>query len=98
MNVKFRRIRDREQPRSTYYLQVSQGLAPPPVKLSPRTSAIPEHEDELMNAAALAGLSDDERRELVRQLVDIRPQFLAGRGDAAIARIREQFVSGKEAV
>lgn len=91
MEIRYRRIRERDEAPSTYYYKVDLGLLPPPVHLGKRSSAIPVHEDDLCNAAALAGLSNDQRRDLVKALVAIRPEFLAGRGEEALAQVRAKF-------
>ena len=54
--------------RSTVYLQIKQGLMPPPVKLGERCSAWPSYEISAINAARLAQKSNDEIRKLVAQL------------------------------
>ncbi|MDO6460151.1 AlpA family phage regulatory protein [Granulosicoccaceae sp. 1_MG-2023] len=58
--------------RSALYAHVSDGLVPPPVKISLRASAWPEHEIEAVNGARLRGDDDDQIRELVRRLVEAR--------------------------
>lgn len=55
--------------RSSYYEKVKCGLLPPPVRVAGRMSAVPEHELDRILAAWIAGYSDDEVRELVRQIV-----------------------------
>ena len=54
--------------RSTLYLRISQGLWPKPVHLGPRAVGWPSDEVAAMNAARIAGKSDDEIRELVLTL------------------------------
>ena len=54
--------------RSTVYLQIRQGLMPPPVKLGERCSAWPDYEISAINAARVAQKSNDEIRELIAQL------------------------------
>lgn len=54
--------------RSTIYLRVSQGLWPQPVKLGARAIGWPSSEIMAINAARIAGLSDDEIRALVIKL------------------------------
>jgi prophage regulatory protein len=54
--------------RSTIYLRVSQGLWPQPVKLGARAIGWPSSEIMAINAARIAGLSDDEIRSLVIKL------------------------------
>lgn len=54
--------------RSLIYLRVSQGLWPKPVRLGPRAIGWPEDEVAAMNAARIAGKTDDEIRRLVAKL------------------------------
>lgn len=54
--------------RSTTYLRISQGLWPKPVRLGPRAVGWPEHEVGAINAARIAGKSDEEIRQLVTEL------------------------------
>lgn len=54
--------------RSTIYLRVSQGLWPQPVKLGARAIGWPSSEITAINAARIAGLSDEEIRALVIKL------------------------------
>ena len=54
--------------RSTIYLRVSQGLWPKPVRLGDRAVGWPAAEVAALNAARIAGKSDDEIRALVTRL------------------------------
>jgi prophage regulatory protein len=54
--------------RSTIYLRISQGLWPKPVSLGARAVGWPTSEVTTMNAARIAGKSDDEIRALVAKL------------------------------
>ena len=54
--------------RSTIYLRISQGLWPSPVSLGARSVGWPAYEVASMNAARIAGKSDDEIRALVAKL------------------------------
>ena len=54
--------------RSSYYAKVAKSLLPMPVKLGPRACAIPVRELEAVNAARIAGKTDDEVRTLVARL------------------------------
>lgn len=54
--------------RSTIYLRISQGLWTRPVSLGARAVGWPASEVEAINAARIAGKSDDEIRQLVREL------------------------------
>ena len=54
--------------RSTIYLRVSQGLFTQPVSLGPRAVGWPASEVSAINAARIAGQSDDDIRALVTQL------------------------------
>lgn len=54
--------------RSTIYLRIAQGLWPKPVSLGPRSVGWPEHEVAAVNAARIAGKSDQDIRVLVLKL------------------------------
>ena len=54
--------------RSTIYLRISQRLWTKQVILGPRCVGWPQSEIEALNAARIAGKSDDEIRELVLKL------------------------------
>ena len=64
--------------RSTIYLRIAQGLWPKPVSLGARAVGWPAREVWALNAARVAGKSDDDiralvtRLELERQAVDDR--------------------------
>ena len=58
--------------RSTLYNRISAGLFPRPVSLGGRAVGWPEREIEIVNAARIAGRSDDTIRVLVARLVDAR--------------------------
>jgi len=63
--------------RSTIYLRVSQGLFTQPVSLGPRAVGWPAGEVSAINAARIAGQSDDEIRALVTQLHNARGATIA---------------------
>ncbi|MBM3364046.1 MAG: AlpA family phage regulatory protein [Betaproteobacteria bacterium] len=54
--------------RSTIYLRISQGLWTKQVSLGPRCVGWPAHEVAALNAARIAGKTDDEIRALVLKL------------------------------
>lgn len=54
--------------RSTIYLRVAQGLFTKPVKLGARAVGWPAREVAAINAARIAGQSDDNIRKLVQRL------------------------------
>jgi prophage regulatory protein len=54
--------------RSTIYLRISQKLWPKPVSLGPRAVGWPAHEVAAINAARIAGRSDEQIRTLVARL------------------------------
>jgi prophage regulatory protein len=54
--------------RSTIYLRIQQGLWPKPVRLGPRSVGWPVSEVAAINAARIAGMTDDEIRDLVVKL------------------------------
>ena len=55
-------------PPSTLYLRIAQRLWTKPVSLGARTVGWPASEVEALNAARIAGKSDDEIRDLVATL------------------------------
>ena len=63
--------------RSTIYMRVSQGLFTQPVSLGPRAVGWPASEVAAINAARIAGQSDDEIRALVAQLHSARGATVA---------------------
>ena len=65
-------------PTSTWYDLIEQGLAPRPVKLSRHAVAWPHTELATLNAARIAGKTDEEIRRLVAKLVGARAQALDG--------------------
>ncbi len=58
--------------RSTIYLRISQGLWPKQVSLGPRCVGWPAQEVAALNAARIAGKSDEEIRALVVKLESAR--------------------------
>lgn len=60
--------------RSTIYLRISQGLFPKPVNLGGRAVGWPAHEVAAINAARIAGKSNDEIRQLVVKLEKARQE------------------------
>ena len=62
----------RGKSRSGHYDDIRHGLYTPPIKIGPRASAWPDDEVEILNAARIAGKSDQEIRELVCKLVAAR--------------------------
>lgn len=54
--------------RSTIYLRIKQGLWPKPVRLGPRSVGWPVSEVAAINNARIAGLLDDQIRDLVIKL------------------------------
>lgn len=63
--------------RSTIYLRIEQGLFPKPVKLGARSVGWPAREVAVINAARIAGKSDDEIRTLVDYLEAARKSALS---------------------
>ena len=60
------------KPRSTIYREIGEGLLPPPVRISERSSAWPDDEIDAVNRARIQGKSDSEIRDLVSDLVSAR--------------------------
>ena len=69
-------LRKRGRCSSQHYDDIRRGLFTPPVKLGSSAAGWPEHEVEVLNAARLAGKTDDEIRTLVRELVARRADAL----------------------
>jgi prophage regulatory protein len=65
--------------RSTIYLRIAQGLWPKPVSLGARAVGWPAGEVSTLNAARIAGKSDDEIRTLVVNLEMARRTVYSGR-------------------
>lgn len=65
-------------PTSTWYDLVNDGLAPPAVKTGKYTVAWPFSELTALNAARIAGKSDDEIRKLVKKVVTARDHAFDG--------------------
>ena len=68
------------QSRSTLYLRISEGLWTRPVSIGPRAVAWPAHEVAALNAARIAGKTDDEIRQLVARLHVAREAAVADLG------------------
>jgi prophage regulatory protein len=58
--------------RSSVYSKIGKGLFPALVKIGPRRVALPTSEAQAIAQARIAGLSDDEMRQLVTKLVASR--------------------------
>jgi len=54
--------------KTQHYNDIKNGLFTPPVKIGLRASAWPAHEVAAINAARIAGKSDEEIKTLVKQL------------------------------
>jgi prophage regulatory protein len=63
--------------RSSHYNDVACGLFTRPVKIGPRAAGWPETEVAALQAARIAGKSDDEIRTLVRKLEADRQKVAA---------------------
>jgi prophage regulatory protein len=61
-------LRERGRSRSAHYVDIQHGLFTPPVAIGPRAVGWPEHEVAALNAARIAGKSDNEIRALVARL------------------------------
>ena len=61
-------LRERGRSRSAHYLDIQQGLFTPPVPIGARAVGWPADELAALNAARIAGKSDDDIRELVARL------------------------------
>ena len=61
-------LRQRGRSRSAHYLDIQQGLFTRPIAIGSRAVGWPEDEIERLNAARIAGKSDNEIRALVLKL------------------------------
>ncbi len=61
-------LQKRGKSRSAHYLDMKNGLFTKPVSIGSRAIGWPEHEVDALNAARIAGKSDDEIRSLVSRL------------------------------
>jgi len=68
--------------RSTVYLRISQGLWTRPVSLGGRAVAWPADEVEALNAARIAGHTDEQVRVLVNRLEAARTQAVVAASGA----------------
>jgi prophage regulatory protein len=65
-------LRERGKSRSAHYLDIKQGLFTRPVSIGLRSVGWPAHEVAELNAARVAGKSEDEIRALVTKLEAVR--------------------------
>jgi prophage regulatory protein len=65
-------LRERGRSRSAHYLDIQQGLFTRPVQIGARAVGWPANELTRLNAARIAGKSDDEIRHLVITLESAR--------------------------
>ena len=61
-------LRKRGRSRSAHYLDIQQGLFTRPVAIGARSVGWPDEEVDILNAARIAGKSDDDIRALVTKL------------------------------
>ncbi|MCP5246578.1 MAG: AlpA family phage regulatory protein [Burkholderiales bacterium] len=61
-------LKERGRSRSAHYLDIQQGLFTRPVQIGLRAVGWPENEVVALNAARIAGKSNDEIRQLVIKL------------------------------
>lgn len=62
---------------TSLYGDIKNGLFPPPVKISERSSAWPSSEVRAINAARIAGKSNEEIKALVAAIVKQREQAMS---------------------
>lgn len=77
-------LEQRGDSRSQLYLDVQRGTWTPPIRLG-RASTWPAHETQALLAAHVAGATDDEIRQLVRDLVTRRKSLMPRIGPEAAA-------------
>ena len=69
-------LRERGRSRSAHYLDIKEGLFTRPVAIGARAVGWPDHEVAEINAARIAGRSEDEIRQLVAKLEAARKSAL----------------------
>ena len=69
-------LKKRGRSRSAHYLDIQEGLFTRPVSIGSRAVGWPEHEVDAINAARIAGKSEDEIRQLVAKLEAARKSAL----------------------
>jgi prophage regulatory protein len=69
-------LKKRGKSKTAHYLDIYEGLFTKPVQIGARAVAWPEHEIDALNAARIAGMCDDEIRELVIELEANRKTLL----------------------
>ena len=93
-SIKFQRIpQTRAQlgiSNSALYREMEEGLFPRPVKFGERTAVHPVHEVEAVIGARLNGVTPDQLRKLVADLMEKRKEYLPD-------SMRSTSVSGLEA-
>jgi len=65
-------LHERGRSRSAHYLDIQRGLFTQPVPIGARAVGWPASELSMLNAARIAGKSDEEIRALVKQLEEAR--------------------------
>ena len=65
-------LRERGRSRSSHYLDIQQGLFTKPVRIGSRAVGWPSKEVTEINAARIAGKSDEEIRALIVELENAR--------------------------
>jgi prophage regulatory protein len=61
-------LRDRARSRTSHYADIQQGLFPAPIKIGRRAVGWPAAEVEILNAARIAGRTEEQIRQLVTQI------------------------------
>jgi prophage regulatory protein len=68
-------LKVRGKSRSSHYNDIKAGLYVRPVRIGKRAAGTPDNEVSLLNAATIAGKSDDEIRQLVAKLEAARQEL-----------------------
>ena len=74
-------LKRRGRSRSSHYADISAGLYVKPVQIGARAVGTPEYEVHALNAARIAGKTDDEIRSLVLRLEAARKSVQPAGGD-----------------
>lgn len=71
---------------TTLYSDIKQGLMTPPVPIGENSVAWPQHECNAINAARMAGKKNNDIKQLVHDLVELR-KVVAGKNDDEISEL-----------
>lgn len=78
---------------TTHYNDINGGLMSPPVSIGKNSVTWPEHEISAINAARVAGKSDNEIKALVTELVKLR-KVASGKSESELRTTISHLLGG----